>query len=124
MSAWYAAHLIMYVKYTKHTQRTFPLFENVILISAESEEEAFAKAERCGQARAGKKDAGFTWDGKPATWVFGGVRKLTLCEDAEERPGDGTEITYTEMQVGSCSALRKLIEGEPVEVTYRELFRE
>src|SRR5437764_2537396 len=92
---WFAAHVIMWVKYTDHEQKTYPLWENVVLIKARSTEEASAKAEAYGQRKAGKGKATFTWAGKPATWVFGGVRKVTECDDSNDRPDDGTEITYT-----------------------------
>ncbi len=121
---WFATHVILWVKYSEHKQKTFPLWENVILIRAQSEEEAFAKAEAHGQRLAGKGSPTFTWDGKPAMWVFGGVRKVTACDDAEERPDDGTEITYTQMQVRSAEALKKFLAGQPVEVEYIEQYRE
>ncbi len=125
MSAnWFAAHVITWVKYTEHKQKTFPIWENVVLIRAKSEKEAFAKAEARGQQMAGKGEVTFTWGGKPATWVFGGVRKVTTCDDPEERPDDGTEITYTQMRVRSPEALRKLLQGEPVSVQYIEQYRE
>ncbi len=120
---WFAAHVILWVKYTEHEQKTFPLWENVILIKAQSAEEALAKAEMRGQRMAGKDKPTFTWGGKPATWVFGGVRKVTACDDAEQRPDDGTEITYTQMRVRSAAALKKLLAGEPVGVQYIEQYR-
>ena len=86
---WFAAHVILWVKYTEHKQKTFPLWENVILIRAQSAQEAFAKAEAHGHRMAGKGKPTFSWSGKPAMWVFGGVRKVTACDDAEERPDDG-----------------------------------
>ena len=123
-ATWFAAHIIMWVKYTEHKQKTFPLWENVVLIKAHSEKEAFSKAEKHGQRLAGNGKPTFTWGGKPALWVFGGVRKVTACDDADERPGDGTEITYIQMRVRSPEALRKLLEGEPVGVQYIEEFHE
>src|SRR5207302_4882082 len=121
---WFAAHVILWVKYTEHKQKTFPLWENVILIRAQSEKEAFAKAEAHGHRMAGKGKPTFTWSGKPAMWVFGGVRKVTACDDPEERPDDGTEITYTQMRVRSPEALKKLLEGQPVGVEYIEQYHE
>jgi len=125
MSAnWFAAHVVLWVKYTEHKQKTFPLWENVILIKARSEAEALAKAEAHGQRMACRGKPTFTWGSKPATWVFGGVRKVTACDDSAERPDDGTEITYTQMRVRSAAALKKLLEGEPVGVQYIEEYRE
>ena len=121
---WFAAHVVMWVKYTDHKQKTFPLWENVILIRARSVEEAFTKAEAHGQRMAGNEKPTFTWGGKPAAWVFGGVRKVTACDDSAERPDDGTEITYTQMRVRSAAALKKFLDGEPVGVQYIEHYRE
>ena len=71
MSAnWFAAHIITWVKYMEHEQMTFPIWENVVLIRAKSEKEAFAKAESRAQHMAGKGEATFTWGGKPATWAL------------------------------------------------------
>lgn len=122
---WYAAHVILHVELVGVARKAIPVWENVILVQAESEDEAFAKAERYGQSQAGHSNGpGFTWDGHPARWVFDGVRKLTLCENAAERPGDGTELTYLQLRVASPEALRKLLDGEDVGVTYTEQFAE
>ena len=124
MSRWFAAHLILDVKLKEHEQKTVPVWENIVLIRASSEEEAFAKAERRGQADANDDGGTFRWGGKPARWVFAGVRKLTLCEPADEQPGDGTEVSYTELRVSSEAAVKKLVNGEVVGVRYHDVFRE
>src|SRR6267154_5236373 len=98
MSTWYAAHIVMYVEFKEAEQKAFPVWENIVLLSADSEDEAFAKAESKGRESAGDDGGTFRWAGKPASWVFGGIRKLTLCENPEERPGDGTEVSYIEMR--------------------------
>jgi hypothetical protein len=123
MSHWYAAHLILYVKLKDHAQRKYPVWENIVLIRARTEDEAFAKAEKRGQEDATEDDT-FRWGGRPARWVFAGVRKLTLCEDPESRPGDGTEVSYTELEADSVQAVRKLVAGQPVAVTYQDRFEE
>ena len=99
VSTWYAAHILMYVKLKEGTLKGIPVWENIVLIEAQSDEEAFAKAKKKGEESAGDDGGSFRWAGKPATWVVAGVRKVTLCEDAEERPGDGTEITYVQLRV-------------------------
>jgi hypothetical protein len=58
--------------------------------------------------------------GKPARWLFAGVRKLTLCDAPKKRPGDGTEVSYTEMEVESEQAVWKLLAGKPVAVKFRD----
>src|SRR5579884_3830901 len=122
MSSWYAAHLILYVRLKEGPQRKYPVWENIVLIKARTDEEAFAKAEKRGQEEAGDDDGTFRWGGKPARWVFAGVRKVTLCEDPESRPDDGTEVSYTELEVDSEQAVRKLVAGQPVAVKVKDEF--
>jgi hypothetical protein len=124
MTNWYASHLILYVQLKDRTQRKFPIWENIILIKAKTEEEAFAKAERRGKDEEGDDNGSFRWEGKPARWVFAGIRKLTLCEDPERRPDDGTEVSYTEMEVDSEQAVAKLVGGQSVSVTFADAFVE
>jgi hypothetical protein len=121
--SWYAAHLVLYVKLKDRSQQRFPVWENIILIKADSEDEAFAKAERRGREEEGDDGGTFRWCGQPARWVFAGVRKVTVCQDPEKRPGDGTEITFTEMEVGSQQAVEELVEGRPVRVRLKDKFR-
>jgi len=114
---WYAAHLIMYVKFKKHRQNRYPLWENIVLFKANSEDEAFAKAERRGHLEEGDCDGSFTWGGKPARWVFAGVRQLISCQDEKRRPTDGTEVTYLELQVSTSKTLKKMMEGKMASVS-------
>ncbi len=116
MSLWYAAHILLYVRRKANPDGKIPVWENIILIEADSEEIALAKAEERGKQDEGDDDGTFHWGGQPAEWVFAGVRKLTLCEDSEKRPGDGSEISYTEMEVNSEQALANLLKGKPAAV--------
>jgi len=45
-----------------------------------------------------------------------GCEKLVECDDPKRRPSEATEVSYTEMQVRSESAIRKLVAGEFVSV--------
>lgn len=120
MSLWYAAHLLMYVKRKNDADRNIPVWENIVLIKADSEESAFAKAEEHGKRDEGDDDGTFRWGGQPARWVFAGVRKLTQCEDPEKRPGHGSEISYTEFEVKSAKVLANLLEGKSAAITVIE----
>ncbi len=113
---WYAAHLILYVRFKDHPQDHFPVWENIVVIEAASADEANTKAEQRGRDDEGDSDGTFTWDGHPATWVFAGVRKLISCVNATEQPGDGTEISYTEMELPSLEEVHLLSEGRDVTV--------
>lgn len=117
---WYAAHLIMVAKFKDKCQDKYPIWENVILLSANSDDEALSKAEKRGKEDESGSESEFLWEGRPAIWTFVGVRKLIECVDTDTRPGDGTEITYSELELGSEDALAKLVAGEPVIVNYQE----
>jgi hypothetical protein len=120
---WYAAHVIMTVKFKEAVQDRYPLWENVYLVEASSADEALAKAAALGQEQEGDTSGTFCWEGTPATWVFAGVRKLIECRtsgDIEDKPTGGTEITYSQMIVDSEESLAKLVNGEPVTVLYQE----
>lgn len=118
--SWYAAHIVLYVKLKKQPQKRYPLWENIVLLRADSEENALAKAEQRGRDDAGDDAGTFTWKGKPAEWVFAGVRQLIRCQDETQRPKDGTEVSYSEMEVESREAVGKFVHGEPVRVKFRD----
>jgi hypothetical protein len=122
MKQWYAAHLLMVVKQQTNGNGPIPVWENIVLIQADSERAAFAKAQARGEQDAGDDGGTFRWAGQPAEWVFAGVRKLTLCEDAEKRPADGCEISYLEMEVASEEALSQLLEGKANAVRFTDRF--
>ena len=62
----------------------------------------------------------FTQDGVPARWVVAGVRKSVECDDSEERPGHGTEVSYSQFQLDDEATLRRFLDEEPVALTYEE----
>ncbi len=115
---WYAAHAMMYVKFKDGLQDKYPVWENIILIEANDSAEAFAKAETRAKENEGDCDATFTWEGRPATWCLAGIRKLLTCQNYHERPGNGTEITYLEMEISNHENFLKLLNGESVAILY------
>lgn len=122
---WYAAHVVMYVKLKNpEHQHEFPVWENVVLIQAKSDELAFAKAEAAARLNEGDDDGTFKWDGEPATWVFAGVRKLTRCEDPNQRPADLSEVTYIEMTAKSEKAIRDLVKGKQTTIKINDFGHE
>jgi hypothetical protein len=125
---WYAAHVIVYTKFLDEVQDKYPVWEKIILIASNSSDLAYQEAERIARNEYDTTGT-FTWEGRPARWVFAGVRKLIECQqtvivagndDDIFQPGHGTEITYSQMEVDSEESLSKLIEGEPVTVLYEE----
>lgn len=122
--SWFAAHVVMAVKLKSGRQSRFPVWENIVLIEADSEEEAFRKAEDIGRQREGDDGGSFRWGGKAATWVFAGVRKLTECVLTGNRPGDGSEVTYNELELDSHEAVEQFAAGDPVPLRYNDRFRD
>lgn len=43
---------------------------------------------------------------------------MTTCDDPEKRPGDGTEISYLELEMGSEKAVRALLAGDTAAVSF------
>ena len=120
--SWYAAHLVMAVRLKSGRHKRVPIWENIVLIQADAEDDAFAKAEKRGRADEGDDDGSFTWDGEPAAWQFAGVRKLTACEPFDRRPGHLAEVSYLEFELASESALERYIQGESVELRSMDQF--
>ena len=121
---WYAAHIILYTKFLDGVQDTYHVWENVILINAETLDKAFAIADAKGEAEAKVEE--HTHDGRPAAWVYAGVRKMNECIehfDPEECvPGGmeehGTEVTYSSFILPDEDALQRLIANRDVSVLY------
>lgn len=117
---WYAAHIIMLVKFKDGKQDRYPIFENIVLIKAKSEPEALSRAESRGREDESNPDSVFSWDERPAVFEFVGIRKLIECSDFENRPDDGVEVSYSNFEIENEESLHKLVQGEPVSLEYRE----
>lgn len=92
---WYSAHAVMAIRFKEGVQNEFPAWENIILIQAETDQEALDKAE--ARARQDEGECGLTWAGHPAEFVFSGLRKVVKCYESELQPSDGTELTYNQL---------------------------
>ena len=113
----------MFVEFKNSPQKNFPVWENIVLIESESEDEAFEKAEGYGRLGEGDDDGSFRWGNQPARWVFAGVRKLTECVLLADRPGDGTEVSFNELEVESRAAIDRFVAGDPVKVCCNDRYR-
>lgn len=122
---WYAAHLVIGIMSSEKTAGPILVHENVVLVEAPSEADALGKAKTIGQTEAALQD-GLTLNGAPAKRVFAGVRKLITVSNPEtsnldqDRPSDGTEITYSIYEVSNEEALKKFAAGSEVAVKYVE----
>lgn len=120
---WYSAHIVMFVELKDKGQERYPVWENVVLVQAQTEDEAFEKAEQYGRAEQGDDGGAFRWGKSPARWVFAGVRKLTECQTITNRPENGTELTYNEFTVGSLEDVKRLASGKPVQASFNDRYR-
>src|SRR5262245_53680005 len=120
--SWFAARAVMYLKLKEETQDDFLVWENVLLVEASSPSEAETKATALARDEEGDSQGTLTHGGKPATWVFAGLRKMISVShrgaDGELTSGD--EATYSEYRVADLLSVMKLAAGEAVDVRYVE----
>jgi hypothetical protein len=124
MKTWYAAHIVMVAELTRAQQETFPAWENIVLIAADSEDEAFQKADAYGAAEEQVVDESFRWGGQPARWKYVGVRKLTECRFLADEPCDLGDATYFELEFPSRAAIENYVAGRDQQVLIRDPFPE
>ncbi|WP_353928947.1 DUF4288 domain-containing protein [Okeanomitos corallinicola TIOX110] len=110
----------MYVKFADGNQNKYPIWENIILIEANSDEEALEKAETRAKEDESESEDDFTWENRSASLIFAGIRKLISCNNPDENPHHGTEISYSQMEVKTEDELSKLVKGESVTIIYEE----
>ena len=117
---WYAAHIIISSRPIERDNSEIEVYENVILISANDDDEANLKAEQFGKAFVVKDDTLTTMEGKPAEDSFVGVRKIIEVRNPlslspnSDKPVDGAEITYSRFKVKDELDLAKLVDGDGV----------
>ena len=120
---WYSAHIIMAVEFEDPADQTsYPFWENITLVEADSEGEAWERAEAIGRGEETDGSDGLRWNKRPARWKFAGVRKVVECrsDDPGDPPVHGAEVSYSQMSVADKESLAKLVQGKPVEVLYEE----
>jgi hypothetical protein len=117
-SEWYVAHVVVAIYFTAAEQTYVPVYENCILIEAASPEEAETIAEKRGREYEDDDGGSLKWGGRPATMKYVGLRKLISCQDSDERPRCGTEVTYTQFDFSSQQDLDAFLREEAVQVTY------
>jgi len=123
---WYTASIVQAIKLKEGKQEIYPVYENYVLIEADTVENAFNKADIIGK-QVSEIDDQLTLNNKPATMVYMGVRKLIevrnpLSEELDvDKLHSGTEVSYSYMEVDSEKKLKRLAEGKAVVVNYIDL---
>lgn len=119
---WYAASAIMYLKFKDDNQDIYPVWENVLLVQAETPEQAEEKAYSRARQDEGDGSSTVTWNGRPATWVFAGLRKLIIVShpDTENKELDCSEVTFSEFEIASQDDFNSYVNGKDVRLLYCE----
>lgn len=123
---WFTASVLIAIKPQDYVSGSIQVYENMYLIEASTAHDAARKAEALGRQEASITADDLTIDDKPATRVFVGIRKLISVSNPapldldQDRPIDGTEVTYAVYQVADEAALNRLAAGGQVEVLYLE----
>ena len=124
---WYAASIIVAFRTEQKDGSPILVHENVILIEAPNEDEAMNKAKAAGENQV-QSDASenLRVGNRAARREFIGVRKLIavsnpwpLSQD-NDRPVDGTEVTYSEFELADENELVRLSNGDDVTLRYIE----
>ncbi len=112
----------MYIKFKDGNQDSYPIWENVLLIEADTPEEAQEKAIKVAKSDEGDSENSLKWADRPATWVFAGLRKLLTVAhpDADETKFDGAEITFSEFEIEDKESFQRYIDGKDVTIKYYE----
>lgn len=119
---WFAVHALVAMR-PIDSAGPINVYENVFLLEAEDSESARVLATQMARPEAEAND-GFTINGDPAIRWLAGIRKVISVSNPDpldldaDRPVSGTEITYSEFEVDSEDALRRLAAGEAVAVRY------
>ena len=117
---WYAASIIMYTGFKDGKQDKYPIWENIVLIQAEATDQALKKATKRGLEDEGDSNGTYLYEDRPAMLIFAGIRKLIETQNSGTQPSDGTEVTYSQMEVYDYESLSKLVNGEPITILYEE----
>jgi len=121
---WYAAHVLMVILRDGHSQKVYPVYENIFLVQAQSPRAARTAATRLGRF-AQKHSGRVKTNGHSAKSVFLGIRKLSqifgpVDGPVRDDPTHGAEITWNYLEVTGKDSLRRLANGKPVQLKYVE----
>lgn len=112
----YCAHLLYVVEFKG--QNSYPLWENVHLIEADSAEHADELARQIGLEHQDLEYGSSFCDDQPARTVYVGIRKLLQVLEPTLR--SGIELTYLELEVQTKDDVNKLLAQEAVTLVYDE----
>jgi hypothetical protein len=119
---WYVASCILAIVVKSGHQKIFPVFEEFFLVTAEDRVAARREAESFG--RQAELDDTLTYEDRPATKMFLGIRKIRSVYNAHpldidvDQPSHGTELTHSYYELQSLDEAKRLGEGKAVYLEY------
>jgi len=113
---WYAAHLINYFDFLDEPKCNFLAWEDIVLVEANSDDEAEKKAWELGEDRI-VNDDNTRIDGRMVVQKFLGVRKIIECSPSFDLE-TGTEISFSQFRIRDIESAKKLAEGQEVDLKY------
>ena len=116
---WFAAHILMVHRLREGPQDEFSAWENIVLIEAAGWDDAQEKAEQRGRDSA-HDDPTQTHGGKPSRTDFAGVRKVVSCDESEQQPVHGIEVSYNHLVFGSEADVKRFVDGEEVGAVFQD----
>lgn len=120
---WFSVSFISTIICTS-SQNEYPVFEDIILIGADSEAELQGKIKVQGELINKAGAEGITYNNEAAKQIFLGVRKIRAIYNTggdslnNAPPDDGCELTHSFYIVPSFSDAEKIASGNAVEVRY------
>jgi hypothetical protein len=112
---WYAAHIVSGY-FVIGDDSKFSLYENIVLFSGATPDDAFAKAERYGAEEASNLvDDSTTLNDLPSRYRFVGVKRLVECLDT---PGEAVEVTYIPFELPDGVSAESYLDDEDAVITY------
>ncbi len=106
---WYWAWLVQMTVPKRGGGANAQVWRNLVLVQAQSAEEALTKAEALGRSAAGDADGALVLNGQPAKAVFVGIADAGLVDF---RLADGVEVMF-QMEQNTSRRARSLARARP-----------
>ncbi len=115
---WYAAHILMLIKFQDGRQDIHPVWEQIHIIEADTSDNAYEEADRIGALHEESDSDAHTYGGRPVRWKYGGVRRLAECvEFFDTAPESGNEVAYLSYFLENESDLDKMLNNQSARIT-------
>jgi len=112
---WYAAHIIMYLRFQDGLQDKHPVWEEIYIIQANSSDDAFREADRIGAFNQSADIGSHTYENRPVRWEYAGVRRMAECIDFEDGPPQsGKEVSYIYYFLEDAESINSMMNKQSV----------